>query len=218
MSLPFVSTADLPQGFGTVTIEGTTYVVNDISNLRYSDNKVISRASGVGKRSDFLITHGEDQIVIEFELQKPDTDTPNPPNGAEFTYDVDNAVQITCVTLDSDTQIGKSKFDTFGLRAVLKFTDNHIEVFGAVATITNGVFQKVGLGDPFPSKYNGRDYWQNLDGTYIRWDSANNRYEIIEGAITYYISSTGATDPVTTDWTSFVGIYDPPPSSVEYLV
>lgn len=212
MSLPFVSTADLPQGFGTVIIEGTTYVINDISNLRYSDNKVISRASGVGKRSDFLIIHGEDQIVIEFELQKPDTDTPNPPNGAEFTYDMDNVVQITCVTLDSDTQIGKSKFDTFGLRAVLKFTDNHIEVFGALAVITNGVYRK-GAGT-----YNGRDFWQNLDGTYIRWDSANNRYEIIEGATTYYLSSTGATDPVNTDWTSFVGIYDPPPSSVEYLV
>lgn len=121
MSLPYNSVANQPQGFTDVTINSVTYVVNSISNATATENRVISRTTSTGDRSDFMIRKGSDQVIVEFELQKELTTTANPPNGDEFTYDYDQSgTASTLVVLDTAANRSVDEMTTFSMRAVLK--------------------------------------------------------------------------------------------------
>jgi len=121
MALPYNSVANQPQGFTDVTINLIDYVVNSISNATATENRVISRTTSTGDRSDFMIRKGSDQVIVEFELQKEATTTVNPSDGQEFTYDYDQSgTASTLVVLDTSVNRSVDDMTTISMRAVLK--------------------------------------------------------------------------------------------------
>lgn len=119
MAFPYSSQADQPQGFTDITIDGVTYVVNGISSAPISENRIISRTDGKGRRSDFLIEVGSDQMIIVMELQKATLATPAPLDGVECSYKYDQGLNTrTLVTLDNSINRSQTEMTTFTQRFV----------------------------------------------------------------------------------------------------
>jgi len=119
MAIPYSSLTDLPQGFETVTINGT-YIVDSVSGLSKA-NRVISRQDANGDRSDFMIRKTSDPIEITLTLQRSTTATALPTEGTDFTYDYDRSgTASTLVVKDVTVNRDKDAFDTFEVVAVVK--------------------------------------------------------------------------------------------------
>lgn len=120
MSIPYSSTADLPQGFETITINLITYIVDAVSGASFA-NRVISRSDANGDRSDFMIRLGSDQIEATYTLQRSITTTVLPEVGEEFSHDYDRSgTASTLVVKDVTVNRDKDSFDTFEMVAVRK--------------------------------------------------------------------------------------------------
>lgn len=120
MSIPYSSTANLPQGFETVTINLIDYIVDAVSGASFA-NRVISRTDASGDRADFMIREGSDQVEVTYTLQRSITTTVLPLVGDEFTHDYDrSATSSTLVVKDVTVNRDKDSFDTFEMVAVRK--------------------------------------------------------------------------------------------------
>ena len=120
MSIPYSSTANLPQGFETVTINLIDYIVDAVSGASFA-NRVISRTDANGDRADFMIREGSDQVEVTYTLQRSITTTVQPLVGDEFTHDYDrSATSSTLVVKDVTVNRDKDSFDTFEMVAVRK--------------------------------------------------------------------------------------------------
>ena len=120
MAIPYSSTANLPQGFESVTINLVTYVVDAVSGAS-KENRVISRTDANGDRADFMLRAGSDQIEISYTLQRADDSTALPAEGDEFSHDYDRSGSTsTLVVKDVSVARDKDAFDTFEMTAILK--------------------------------------------------------------------------------------------------
>ena len=120
MAIPYSSTANLPQGFESVTINLIAYIVDACSGASF-ENRVISRTDANGDRGDFMIRKGSDQIEISYTLQRADDTTALPAEGDEFTHDYDRSgTGSTLVVKDVSVARDKDAFDTFEMTAILK--------------------------------------------------------------------------------------------------
>ena len=120
MSIPYSSTANLPQGFETVTINLIGYIVDAVSGASFA-NRVISRTDANGDRADFMIRVGSDQIEVTYTLQRSITTTVLPAVGDEFSHDYDRSeTASTLVVKDVTVNRDKDSFDTFEMVAVRK--------------------------------------------------------------------------------------------------
>jgi hypothetical protein len=120
MSIPYSSTADLPQGFESVTINLISYIVDAVSGASHS-NRVISRTDANGDRADFMIRSGSDQIEVTYTLQRATDTTVLPEVGDEYTHDYDRSgTASTLVVKDVTVNRDKDAFDTFEMVAVRK--------------------------------------------------------------------------------------------------
>ena len=120
MAIPYSSTANLPQGFESVTINLIAYVVDAVSGAS-KENRVISRTDANGDRADFMLRAGSDQIEISYTLQRADDSTALPAEGDEFTHDYDRSgTGSTLVVKDVSVARDKDAFDTFEMTAILK--------------------------------------------------------------------------------------------------
>ena len=120
MSIPYSSTANLPQGFETVTINLIDYIVDAVSGASFA-NRVISRTDANGDRADFMIREGSDQIEVTYTLQRSVTTTVLPVVGDEYSHDYDRSgTASTLVVKDVTVNRDKDSFDTFEMVAVRK--------------------------------------------------------------------------------------------------
>ena len=119
MSIPYSSTANLPQGFESVTISAVAYIVEACSGAS-QENRIISRTDANGDRADFMLRKGSDQIEVTYTLQRAVTTTVLPPEGTTFTHDYDRSgTASTLVVKDVTVARDKDAFDTFEMTAVL---------------------------------------------------------------------------------------------------
>ena len=120
MAFPYSSTANLPQGFESVTINLIAYIIDACSGPSKS-NRVISRTNANGDRADFQIRAGSDQIEVTYTLQRATDSTVLPPEGDEFTHDFDRSgTASTLVVKDVTVNRDNDAFDTFEMVAILK--------------------------------------------------------------------------------------------------
>lgn len=120
MSIPYSSTADLPQGFETVTINTVAYIVDSVSGASFS-NRIISRTDANGDRADFMLRKGSDQVEVTYTLQRATDTTVLPAIGDEYTHDYDRSgTASTLVVKDVTVNRDKDSFDTFDMTAVRK--------------------------------------------------------------------------------------------------
>ena len=120
MSIPYSSTANLPQGFETVTINSVAYIVDAVSGASFA-NRLISRADANGDRADFMLRAGSDQIEVTYTLQRAITTTVLPAIGDEYSHDYDRSgTASTLVVKDVTVNRDKDAFDTFEMVAVRK--------------------------------------------------------------------------------------------------
>ena len=120
MSIPYSSTANLPQGFESVTINSVAYIVDAVSGASFA-NRLISRTDANGVRADFQLQEGSDQIEVTYALQRAVTTTVLPAIGDEFTHDYDRSgTGSTLVVKDVTVNRDKDAFDTFEMVAVRK--------------------------------------------------------------------------------------------------
>jgi len=120
MSIPYSSTANLPQGFETITINLIDYIVDAVSGASFA-NRVISRTDANGDRADFMIREGSDQIEVTYTLQRSVTTTVLPVVGDEYSHDYDRSgTASTLVVKDVTVNRDKDSFDTFEMVAVRK--------------------------------------------------------------------------------------------------
>ena len=124
MSIPYNSTANLPQGFETITIGsgGTaiTYIVDACSGASQA-NRVISRSDAKGDRADFMIRAGSDQVEVTYTLQRSKTSTILPQVGFGFSHDYDRSgTGSSMVVKDVTVNRDKDSFDTFEMVAIRK--------------------------------------------------------------------------------------------------
>ena len=124
MSIPYSSTANLPQGFETITINqgdpaaDVTYIVDSVSGASFT-NRIISRTDANGDRADFMLRAGSDQIEVTYTLQRATTSTALPEVGADFSHDYDRSgTGSTMVVKDVTVNRDKDNFDTFEMTAV----------------------------------------------------------------------------------------------------
>ena len=119
MSIPYSSTANLPQGFESVTINVIAYIVDACSGAS-KENRIINRTDANGDRADFMIRAGSDQIEVSYTLQRATDTTVLPPEGTTFTHDYDRSgTASTIVVKDVTVARDKDSFDTFEMTAVL---------------------------------------------------------------------------------------------------
>ena len=119
MSIPYETTANLPQGFESVTINLIAYIVDACSGAS-KENRIISRTDANGDRADFEIRKGSDQIEVTYTLQRATESTVLPPEGDEFTHDYDRSgTASTLVVKDVTVSRDKDAFDTFEMTALL---------------------------------------------------------------------------------------------------
>ena len=119
MSIPYSSTANLPQGFESVTINAVAYIVDACSGAS-KENRVVSRTNAIGERADFKLIAGSDQIEVSYTLQRATDTTVLPPDGTEFTHDYDRSgTASTLVVKDVSVARDKDAFDTFEITAIL---------------------------------------------------------------------------------------------------
>ena len=119
MSIPYETTANLPQGFESVTINLIAYIVDACSGAS-KENRIISRTDANGDRADFEIRAGSDQIEVTYTLQRATESTVLPPEGDTFTHDYDRSgTASTLVVKDVTVARDKDAFDTFEMTAVL---------------------------------------------------------------------------------------------------
>ena len=119
MSIPYSSTANLPQGFESVTINLIAYIVDACSGAS-KENRVISRTNANGDRADFMLRAGSDQIEVSYTLQRATDTTVLPAEGTTFTHDYDRSgTASTLVVKDVTVARDKDAFDTFEMSAVL---------------------------------------------------------------------------------------------------
>jgi hypothetical protein len=120
MSIPYSSTANLPQGFETVTINSVAYIVDAVSGASFA-NRLISRTDANGDRADFQLRAGSDQIEVTYTLQRAITTTVLPAIGDEYSHDYDRSgTASTLVVKDVTVNRDKDAFDTFEMVAVRK--------------------------------------------------------------------------------------------------
>lgn len=120
MSIPYSTTADLAQGFESVTINSIAYIIDAVSGASFA-NRVISRSDANGDRSDFMIRVGSDQVEVTYTLQRAITTTVLPAVGDEYTHDYDRSgTASTLVVKDVTVNRDKDSFDTFEMVAVRK--------------------------------------------------------------------------------------------------
>ena len=120
MSIPYSSTADLPQGFETVTINSVAYIVDSVSGASFS-NRMISRTDANGDRADFELRKGSDQVEVTYTLQRATDTTVLPAIGVEYTHDYDRSgTASTLVVYNVTVNRDKDSFDTFDMTAVRK--------------------------------------------------------------------------------------------------
>jgi len=120
MAFPYSSTANLPQGFESVTINLIAYIIDACSGPSKS-NRVISRTNANGDRADFQLRPGSDEIEITYTLQRATDSTVLPPEGDEFTHDFDRSgTASTLVVKDVTVNRDNDAFDTFEMVAILK--------------------------------------------------------------------------------------------------
>jgi len=120
MSIPYSSTANLPQGFETVTINSVAYIVDAVSGASFA-NRLISRTDANGNRADFSLLEGSDQIEVTYTLQRAITTTVLPAVGDEYSHDYDRSgTASTLVVKDVTVNRDKDAFDTFEMVAVRK--------------------------------------------------------------------------------------------------
>jgi hypothetical protein len=119
MSIPYSSTANLPQGFESVTINLIAYIVDACSGAS-KENRIISRTDANGDRADFQLRAGSDQIEVSYTLQRATDTTVLPSEGTTFTHDYDRSgTASTLVVKDVTVARDKDAFDTFEMSAVL---------------------------------------------------------------------------------------------------
>lgn len=124
MSIPYSSTANLPQGFETVTINvggtNTNYKVDAVS-LASAVNRKIERSDENGDRADFMLRDGSEHIEGTLTLQRANSATVLPENGVNFSYDFDRSgTNSTLVVNGTSVQRDKDAFDTFEVPVVLE--------------------------------------------------------------------------------------------------
>jgi len=120
MSIPYSSTANLPQGFESVTINSVAYIVDAVSGASFA-NRIISRTDANGDRADFMLRAGSDQVEVTYTLQRATDTTVVPAIGDEFTHDYDRSgTGSTLVVKDVTVNRDKDAFDTFEMVAVRK--------------------------------------------------------------------------------------------------
>jgi len=120
MSIPYSSTANLPQGFESVTINSVAYIVDAVSGASFA-NRLISRTDANGDRADFELRAGSDQIEVTYTLQRAITTTVLPAIGDEYSHDYDRSgTASTLVVKDVTVNRDKDAFDTFEMVAVRK--------------------------------------------------------------------------------------------------
>lgn len=120
MSIPYSSTANLPQGFESVTINSVAYIVDAVSGASFA-NRIISRTDANGDRADFMLRAGSDQVEVTYTLQRATDTTVTPAIGDEFTHDYDRSgTGSTLVVKDVTVNRDKDAFDTFEMVAVRK--------------------------------------------------------------------------------------------------
>lgn len=120
MSIPYSSTANLPQGFETVTINSVNYKVDAVSIPSF-ENRKIERSDENGDRQDFMLRDGSEHIEGTITLQRANSATVTPPNGVNFSYDFDRSgTNSTLVVNGGTTQRDKDAFDTFEVPVVLQ--------------------------------------------------------------------------------------------------
>jgi len=124
MAIPSSSTANLPQGFESVTIgtapNNIVYIIDAMSGATHA-NRIISRTDAKGDRADFMIRDGSDQIEVTYTLQRSTTSTILPQIGFGFTHDYDRSgTPSSFVVKDVTVNRDKDAFDTFEVVAVRK--------------------------------------------------------------------------------------------------
>ena len=120
MSIPYSTTADLAQGFESVTINSIAYIVDAVSGASFA-NRLITRTDANGDRSDFMIRKGSDQVEVTYTLQRAITTTVLPAVGDEYTHDYDRSgTASTLVVKDVTVNRDKDSFDTFEMVSVRK--------------------------------------------------------------------------------------------------
>lgn len=120
MSIPYSSTADLAQGFESVTINSIAYIVDAVSGASFA-NRLITRTDANGDRADFMIRKGSDQVEVTYTLQRAITTTVLPAVGDEYTHDYDRSgTASTLVVKDVTVNRDKDSFDTFDMTAIRK--------------------------------------------------------------------------------------------------
>jgi len=119
MAIPYNSQASQPQGLESVTINLVAYVVDSI-DLSSTEQRIINRTDAVGKRADFMILEGSDQIEGTMTLQRATDTTVLPAEGEEFTYDFDRSGTASTLVVHS-VKVNRTKedFDTFDVNVVL---------------------------------------------------------------------------------------------------
>ncbi len=118
MSLPYSSETNLPQGFETVSCDGT-HIVEAVSG-NTAQSRVISRTDQFGDASDYMIRENAEPIEITITCQRADTSTSIPAAGTTFTYDYDRSgTAHDLVVKDTIVNRDKDAFDTFDIVAVV---------------------------------------------------------------------------------------------------
>ena len=120
MAIPFVSTANLPQGFESVTINSVAYKVDAVS-IASQENRSIERTDELGDRADIMLRDGATHIAGTITIQRALAATVLPPNGTEFSYDYDRSgTTSTLVTNGNTVNRDKDAFDTFEVPVIVK--------------------------------------------------------------------------------------------------
>lgn len=120
MSIPYSSTATLPQGLESVTINLVAYVIDSVSGPSHA-NRLIERTDANGDRGDFMLREDSSQVEVSYTLQRATTSTVLPPEGTEFTHDYDRSGTASTLTVkDVSVPRDKDAFDTFEMTAIRK--------------------------------------------------------------------------------------------------
>lgn len=124
MSIPYSSTANLPQGFETLTAnDGTsnvTYKVDAVS-IPSAENRKIERSDENGDRADFMLRDGAEHIEGTITLQRANISTKPPANGVNFSYDFDRTgTNSTLVVNGATVTRDKNEFDVFEIPVVVE--------------------------------------------------------------------------------------------------
>lgn len=110
MPLPYSSAANLPLGFGTVTISNVAYVIEarDIAKLAV---RKITRTDANGDPAAFQLR--EDFLVGSLTLQRANVATALPDAGVTFSYSHDGGTATNFVTGATKIVPSKDAFDLF---------------------------------------------------------------------------------------------------------